>query len=167
MIGLLLRARDNALNVFTVHEPPDPPADRIDRAGELVFLKDGFSWGAALFGPLYFLVRGHWLGLAAYLAVATVLLLSLAALGLAVQWTSIAVLALNIYFGFESANLERAWLEWRGWSEIGTVVGRNQSECERRFFETWLEEQPLISGLGKTQTAQRSSAWNFLPGARA
>ena len=33
---------------FTVHEPPNPPADRVDRAESLVFIKDGFSWAAAL-----------------------------------------------------------------------------------------------------------------------
>ena len=43
---------------FTVHEPPNPPADRIDRAESLVFIKDGFSWIAALFAPLWLLATG-------------------------------------------------------------------------------------------------------------
>ena len=33
---------------FTVHEPPNPPADRVDRAESLVFIKDGFSLGRRL-----------------------------------------------------------------------------------------------------------------------
>ena len=40
-----------AMLTFTVHEPPNPPADRIERADKLVFVKDGFSWMAALFAP--------------------------------------------------------------------------------------------------------------------
>ena len=42
---------------FTVHEPPSPPPDRLERAESLVFVKDGFSWTAALFGPVWLLVH--------------------------------------------------------------------------------------------------------------
>ena len=45
---------------FTVHEPPNPPADRIDRAERLVFVKDGFSWLAAVFGPVWLLAHRLW-----------------------------------------------------------------------------------------------------------
>ena len=30
------------MRTYTVHEQPNPPADRIDRAEKLVFIKDGF-----------------------------------------------------------------------------------------------------------------------------
>ena len=45
---------------FTVHEPPDPPADRIDRAERLAFVRDGFSWSAALFTPVWLLAHRLW-----------------------------------------------------------------------------------------------------------
>ena len=51
---------------FTVHEPPNPPADRVDRAEGLVFIKDGFSWFAALFAPLWLLVHRLWWPLLGY-----------------------------------------------------------------------------------------------------
>ena len=31
---------------FTVHEPPSPAIDRVDRADELVFVRDGVKAGA-------------------------------------------------------------------------------------------------------------------------
>ena len=54
---------------FTVHEPPDPPADRIDRAEKLVFIKDGFSWIAAVFGPLWMIFHRLWWALLGFLLV--------------------------------------------------------------------------------------------------
>ena len=55
-----------AMLTFTVHEPPNPPADRIERADKLVFVKDGFSWMAALFAPLWMLVHRLWWALLGY-----------------------------------------------------------------------------------------------------
>ena len=70
MIWMLFRARDNLdVDVFTVHEPPGPPLDRIEHAASLAFVRDGFSWGAALFSPFWVAVKGQWAALVAYLTV--------------------------------------------------------------------------------------------------
>ena len=55
------------MQTFTVHEPPNAPADRVDRAESLLFIKDGFSWGAALFGPLWLLAHRLWWPLIGYI----------------------------------------------------------------------------------------------------
>jgi hypothetical protein len=44
--------------------------------------------------------------------------------------------------GLEASTLERTWLSYRGWTELGTVAGRNLPECERRFFDSWLSALP-------------------------
>lgn len=162
MIGLLLRAKDNShVSVFTVHEPPEPPADRLDRAEALEFVKDGFSWGAALFSPIYFIAKGQWLAFAAYMVAATVILGLLSASGVDPQWSSIAILALNAFVGFEASTLERMWLDFRGWREIGTVSGRNQPECERRFFEAWLEGEPVLSRVARSEAMAVAQPLNW------
>lgn len=167
MIWLLVRAKDNnVVNVYTVHEPPEPPADRLDRAQTLEFIKDGFSWGAALFSPFYFALKGQWFGLALYAAAALCLTAALSAFGADQQWTMIAMLALNIFAGFEASSIERGWLTYRGWTEIGTVSGRNAHECERRFFETWLTAQPMISGFSHEETPP-PSGWRRMLGVGA
>ena len=51
---------------FTMHEPPNPAADRVDRAESLVFVKDGFSWAAALFAPIWLIVHRLWWPLLGY-----------------------------------------------------------------------------------------------------
>lgn len=146
MIGLLLHAREQRrLDVYTVHEGPEPAADRIDRAEELEFVKDGFDWGIALFSPFVFLLRGEWAALGVYLAVLTVLAGLLSLCGASSDWIGLAVVGLNVFAGFEASTIERAILNYRGYGEIGTVTGRNRNECERRFFESWLADQPALS----------------------
>jgi hypothetical protein len=143
MMWLLVRAKDNSdVDVYTVHEPPSPPLDRIDRAASLVFVRDGFSWGAALFSPVYLAVKGQWFAFAAYLAVGFLAAAVLWSVGLIQNWFTLMLIGLNIYLGFEASTLERMWLNYRGWKEVGTVAGRNLPECERRFFDNWLSALP-------------------------
>ena len=147
MMGPLTRWWDSGrVEVYTIHEPPDAPADRIDRAEQLVFLKDGFSWGAFLFGPFWLAARGEWAGLAAYIAAVIVLSALFGLISENPSWITLAILALNLFLGFEAASLRRWSLERAGWTELGAVSSRNAAECERRFFETWLPGQPVIAG---------------------
>ncbi len=129
---------------YTVHEPPDPPADRLDRAERLVFVKDGFCWGAAFFGPFWFLARRLWTAALAYVLILVALVVGFDAAGLT-PVLGVALTALNVIVGFEASALYRWSLERRGWTFAGTVVDRNLTQCERRFFEAWLPGEPVIS----------------------
>ena len=130
---------------FTVHEPPDLPADRIDRAESLAFVKDGFSWIAAVFAPIWLLVHRLWWPLLGYVVLSS--LLELARWGGIVDsdWISLAFIGLHLLIGFEADTLRRWSLDNKGWRTLGQVSGRNAAECERRFYEEWLGEQPLIA----------------------
>ena len=148
MISLLEQARDaKHVAVFTIHEPPNPPADRIDRAEALVFLPDGFSYSAALFAPFWLAAHRLWLALAIYVAVAGALAAVLSALGIDSTWVAVAVMALNFWLGFEASEIQRRALSANGWSEAGSVSGRDLAECERRFFDNWLSGQPILARL--------------------
>lgn len=134
-----------AVVTFTVHEAPNPAADRIDRADELVFVKDGFSWLTAVFPPAGLLARSLWLALAAYLAAVAVICGVLTAFGVSESWMSLAIMALGLLLGFEISSIERFMLDRAGWRMLGSVTGRSLADCERRFFETWLPDQPVIT----------------------
>lgn len=146
MMYLLLRAKDQSdVDVYTVHEPAHPPASRVDRAATFVFVRDGFSWSAALLSPVYLAVKGQWLAFAAYFAIVAAAGAVLYSFGLHETWLPLLLVGLNIYLGFEASTLERMWLAYRGWTELGTVMGKNLPECERRFIENWVTAQPATT----------------------
>lgn len=130
---------------FTVHEPPSAPADKLDRAEQIVFVRDGFSLYGAAFGSLWLLFNGLWL--AAAIAIGTTALLAalLYVLGAGFIWILAVLAAVHLVIGFEARNIERWTLNRRGWSMLGSVSGRDIEECERRFFEAWLPKQPFVT----------------------
>jgi hypothetical protein len=130
------------LVVYTVYEPPHATGNPVDRALRLVFVKDGFQWLAALFPWVWLLFKGLWLEFLAFLVLAAGVTWGLQALGAPPSIESIPLLLLQIVFGFEAGWIQSLALERRGWRLLGTVTGRNEAECERRFFEGWLPTQP-------------------------
>ncbi|MBS0234393.1 MAG: DUF2628 domain-containing protein [Proteobacteria bacterium] len=157
------------MTTYTVHEPPEADSDRVDRGVELEFVKDGFSWLTAICPPLGFLANGIWLMAIAYLAAAGFLGYVLNAAKVDQGWISLIFLAINIYLGFEVSTLKRWMLDQRGWQMVGVVNGKSEAECERRFFETWLPEQPVIASDAATGvptiTMRGSRFWPFGSGA--
>ena len=144
---------------FTVHEPSQPQADRVDRADELRFVKDGFSWVTAICPPLGFAMKGLWTAALAYIVFVSVAVAGLMALNVGSDALTLILMALNIYLGFEASTLERWSLDNDGWRMIGTVMGRNIAECERRFFESWLPSQPVITASPATSKRGGTIGW--------
>ncbi len=142
----------------TVHEPPSSAADRIDRAESLAFVRDGFSWSAALFTPFWLLVHRLWWPLLAYLAAGGIIELTRESIGLNAGWTTLAALAISLLVGFEADTLRRWALERRGWSTLGSISGRNTEDCERRFFDMWLPTQPILAPATRRPVTPASNA---------
>jgi Protein of unknown function (DUF2628) len=130
---------------FTVHEPPNPPADRMDRAEKLTFVKDGFQPMAAAFAPFWLLAERLWLPFLGYAAIFALAQWGLPWLGIGGRWGVYTIAGLNLLTGFEADTLKRWSLARRGWRTLGSISGRNREECERRFFEAWLPGQPILS----------------------
>jgi Protein of unknown function (DUF2628) len=130
---------------FTVHEPPDPPADRIDRAERLAFVRDGFSWTAALLAPIWMLGHRLWWPLAGYVVAVIVIVMVWQSNLVHPGWIVLAAIGLNLLVGLEAGTLRRWTLDQRGWTTLGSVSGRNSEDCERRFFDMWLPTQPVLA----------------------
>lgn len=130
---------------FTVHESPNPPAARDDRAEALLFVRDGFSLFAALVPPLWMIVNRLWLVLAGYLTAVFLLIIAFGLAGIGDTWLGYAALALNLIVGFEADSLVRWTLDRRAWRQIGSVTGATDEDCERRFLQEWLASVPAVS----------------------
>lgn len=151
MLGALI-ARPSRMAAYTIHEPPQTAASKDERAESLVFIRDGFSWSAAIFSPFYLLFRGEWRALALYIVVAAVLAGVMQALGAQPDWIGWAMLFLNLIVGLEMSELRRWSLSAAGWRQIATVNAAGQDEAERRFFEYWLpgvDDAPPAPGVSR------------------
>ena len=143
---------------FTVHEPPHPPADRIDRAASLLFVKDGFSWPAFIFAPFWMLAHRLWWPLLGYVGLSVVFELVRWSGLIDPGWATLAGFALHLLVGFEADTLRRWKLDRSGWHVLGAVSGRNAADCERRFYDEWLPTQPLIAPSAGVPSAREMPA---------
>jgi hypothetical protein len=147
------------MRTYTIHERPDPAADRVDRAEALVFVKDGFSWAAALFAPLWLIVHRLWWPLLGYVILSAVLQVPQLLFTFDQRWLGLAALALNVLVGLEADSLRRWGLERLGWHTVGTVTGKTAAECERRFFDAWLPNQPILTAGTQSRSPTGGGRW--------
>jgi hypothetical protein len=105
-------------------------------------VRDGFSFWAFLFGPLWMLRHRMWLVLVLYVVISVVLV------GLvAVAETSDALVGatgflIALWVGLEAATLRRFTLRRRGFRDVGVISGEDREAAERRFFDAWLQQDP-------------------------
>ena len=120
---------------FVILEPPGYPERAIEHADRFVFLRDGFSLGAFLFGPLWLFWRRLWVILIAYLAGVAAIGVGLRALG--VDWIVVALVffLVHLLIGLEATTLVRWTRSWHGWRECGVVIADDIDMAERRFFD--------------------------------
>jgi Protein of unknown function (DUF2628) len=104
------------MKIYTVHEPANAPADRIDRAEQLKFVGDAFDWQTLALPPLALLSHKLFGALIAYVAILAAVLGGLYALGANPGWMSLAYLAVNVVVAFEIGELRRSALDRQGWS---------------------------------------------------
>ena len=130
------------MRVYTVHIRPEYSAPD-DGA---VLVKEGFSWPAFWFGPIWALALNLW-------AVAAVLLAAAAVFGLALELSGADFLArAAIIAGFQmlvgfTANDFRRWsLARRGFAEASVVAAPDPLAAERRYFAAREAATPRKTG---------------------
>ncbi|MBV9970044.1 MAG: DUF2628 domain-containing protein [Xanthobacteraceae bacterium] len=129
---------------YAVFEPP-PRANRplVDHAARFVFLRERFSWGAFLLGPLWMIWRRLWLVLLIYLVAIGLLYYGLQRLGIPQSVQLVVNILVALLIGIEAPGLRRWTLLRRGWRERGVVVADDLEMAERRFFDAWTRERSL------------------------
>lgn len=126
---------------YTVFESGDSESDIAKRAEAVKFVREGFAWLALFFPLLWMLFHCMWVVLLAYLIVITVLQGLLALGGFTEMIAGWLTLGVSVLFAFQANDLRRWSLARKGYVFAGIVTGRNRSECETRFFDSWLANQ--------------------------
>jgi Protein of unknown function (DUF2628) len=125
--------------IYTVHEPPRREADRLGHTERFVFVRDGFSWPAFLFGPLWMLRHRLWLVLLGYLIIVGGLTFGLRAVGIPAVSVEVVYGLVALLIGIEASTLRRWTLARRRWITLSVVVGDDIEAAERRFFDAWVK----------------------------
>ena len=110
--------------VYTVHQPPVKKYESSPDPERFEFVRDGFSFWAFLFGPLWMLRHRMWLVLVGYIVLVVALELTLRAIGASGSAKFAAGVLLALLTGMEAGTLRRFTLGRRRWKHIGLIVRR-------------------------------------------
>ena len=139
------------MSIYTVHEPPLRAGTPAPEPERYVFVRDGFSFWAFLFGPLWMLRHRMWLVFALFVVISIVLEGLVVVAGASDAVLAAVGLLISLWVGLEAATLRRFTLRRRGWTDVGVVSGEDREAAECRFFDAWLQRgpqapaQPVIS----------------------
>jgi hypothetical protein len=128
------------MSIYTVHEPPLRAGAAAPEPERYVFVRDGFSFWAFLFGPLWMLRHRMWLVFVLYVVISFVLEGLVAVAGASDALIAGVGLLISLWVGLEAATLRRFTLRRRGWRDVGVISGEDREAAERRFFDAWLQQ---------------------------
>jgi hypothetical protein len=137
--------------VYTVHQPPLKKYQSAPDPERFKFVRDGFSFWALLFGPLWMLWHRMWLALLGYVAVAVALEVSLRLTAAPGGARLVAGCLFALLIGIEAGTLRRFKL--RRWKNIGVIVADDREAAERRFFDSWVRSETLPPPTQPPQTS--------------
>jgi hypothetical protein len=135
--------------VYTVHAPNASRAD-LRATDRFTFVRDGFHVWAALLGPVWLIWHRLWLALIGWIVVILAIDVAMTRLGAGGAAIFLANLLIALLMGFEAASLERWTLSRGNWRQLDIVVGDDDEQAERRFFDRWTAKQ---RGLGNDQSS--------------
>jgi hypothetical protein len=119
---------------FTVHVPPERPGEGL-APEKIVFLRDGFSTSAFVFGPFWFLWKRAWLPALLWAGLLALVAGAGALARIPADAMSLAGLAVSLFLGFEAGRILAWSLARRGYVESDVVIGENEEEAEAVYFE--------------------------------
>jgi hypothetical protein len=102
-----------------------------------VLVREGFAWGAFLFGPLWLAAHRAWIPAALALA-AGILILTLTTGATAIA----LMLALVLWLGLSGHDLRRWSMRQRGFALFGVIAARDETDALARL----LERHPDLTG---------------------
>jgi hypothetical protein len=108
----------------------------LDPDRDVVLVKEGFSWPAFVFGPLWALARRLWLAAAVFALILVGSEMMMRAFVRDETAMTILMLILSAAFGWVGNDLRRRKLERRGFAFRGVVAGGDIDAALTRFLDS-------------------------------
>lgn len=135
------------MRVYTVHVPPFS-----HRESDPVLIKEGYSWPAFLFGPLWMLIHRLWLAFVALVVITLIIGVAADAFGIGPIPQGIVSLAIAVLVGAHGNDMRRYGLARRGYRDGGVVAARNIDEGLARFIDA----EPPVRAVHQTRARATS-----------
>src|SRR6201999_665257 len=117
--------------IYTVPEPPLRAVAAAPNPERYVFVREGFSFWAFIFGPLWMVRHRMWLVLFIYIVIAVALDIAIRFAGASMFVVGCVGFLLALLVGLEASSLRRFTLGRRGWKYAGVVSGEDRDAAER------------------------------------
>lgn len=99
-----------------------------------VFVRDGWSWGAFVFGPLWLARHRHWISFALALAAMLAVLFGVIVLPVGGGAKAGILFLVAVLWGLEGSSLRRLALARAGYAEVALAGGDSLEAIEGRVF---------------------------------
>ena len=139
------------MSVYTVHVQSADAS-----AANARFIRDGFSWAALIFGPLWLLAHRLWLAFLMYSLVMTLTAALAQALGLNNGLAMLLSELISVYVALEAHRFWQYRLENHGWPMVDIVTAANLEAAERIFYSRWPDQRPAPSASVPPQSVRYS-----------
>jgi hypothetical protein len=115
------------MRIYTLHEPTDPSL-------EVVPVKEGFSWLAFLFSPVWAIWHRLWVWAIGFLAINTIVGWAMANVGLSAYSQGVVYVALALAVGWTANDLRRYNLMKRGFDETAVLLAESQEHAVELYL---------------------------------
>lgn len=126
------------MRTFTVHELSGAPAD----GRGIVFVREGFSWPAAIFTLFWLLAKRLWIAAACWFALSVAVMFLGVVLGATEGLMFVVNIVMQGCLAVAAHDIERWTLARRGYREVGVAAGDDLMAAERDFFRRWSHPVP-------------------------
>ena len=117
--------------IFTAYEN----TERTDPAEQVELVREGFSWLAFLFSPVWLMVNRMWIETFGFFLLAVGLVRGGAMLHLPAVTVLLFTLLLHLIVGFSAYDLKRGALARRGFRFTGVVAAETALNAQRRYYD--------------------------------
>lgn len=103
--------------------------------GDLVLVKEGFSWPAFVFTFIWALWSRMWLPAIVLFSIIVLAGWGVRYLGFGEDVEGLLSLVIGLSLGLFGNDLKRWWLDHQGFQEVAIVSGKNAEDATRRFLD--------------------------------
>jgi hypothetical protein len=132
---------------FIVHVPPETAGSGAG-VENAVFVREGFSYPAFLFGPFWLLWKRAWIPAVLWAVLLALLAWTGSLLKIPPDAVGVVAFALSAMLGVEGDRVLAWSLRRRGYVESDVVIGDNEAEAEEVFFGRLRGRAPVAAESG-------------------